>query len=206
MSEEWFILLWMTILLDLWLFEVYQKSGLCCYGWLFCQTCDCLKFTRRVVYVAMDDYFVSYYCLKFTRRVVYIVMDDYFVSYYCLKFTRRVVYVVMDDYFVSLVTVWSLPEEWFMLLRMTILSAITVWSLPEEWCTVVAMVGYFVSYNYLKFPRKMLCVFSMWTNLSAITVWNLSEEWFMLLVLAIWPAIFTLIILLIKLTLENDKK
>jgi hypothetical protein len=31
-------------------------------------------------------------CLKFTRRVVYIVMDDYFVSYYCLKFARRVVY------------------------------------------------------------------------------------------------------------------
>ena len=144
--------------------------------------------------------------MKFVRRMVYIVMDDYFVRPVTVWSLSEEWFILLWMTNLSAITVWSLPEEWFMLLRMTILSAITVWSLPEEWCTVVAMVGYFVSYNYLKFPRKMLCVFSMWTNLSAITVWNLSEEWFMLLVLAIWPAIFTLIILLIKWTLENDKK
>ena len=74
MTEEWFIFLWLVILLTI------TISG----------------FTEGiVVHIVVARYIVYHYCLIFDRGVVHVVLAGHIVDHYCLRFDRGVDHIVV---------------------------------------------------------------------------------------------------------------
>ena len=124
LTKEWFILLWLVMLL----------------------TDYCLRFYSGVVPIVVAGYIVDDYCFMFDRRVVHIVVVGYIVDHYCFMFERGAVHIAVAGYIVDHcyfifdrgvvhivvavilfpTTISGLTEVWSILLWLVILLIITV--------------------------------------------------------------------------------
>jgi hypothetical protein len=106
--EEWFILLWLVILLTFTVLCLTEKWFI--LMWL-------------VILLTSID--------LFDRGVFQIVMAGYIVDHYCFMFDRGVVDIVVAVMLFP-ITVSGLTEEWFILFWLVILMTIAVLCLTKE--------------------------------------------------------------------------